>query len=49
MFDLAGCLPACQPAGRLRSGLNDTSHNNLSTESSQMLNQSRREKAAQRK
>ena len=46
-----GCLPACQlgqRGPRKIGGLNDTS-NNLSTESSQMLNQSRREKAAKRK
>jgi hypothetical protein len=53
MFDLSGCLPACQLGNKLGGsrqigGLNDTS-NNFSTDSSQMLNQSRREKAAKRK
>jgi hypothetical protein len=39
IFDLVGCLPACQP--RKSKGinrLNDTNNNNLSTDSSQMLN-----------
>jgi hypothetical protein len=52
MFDISGCLPACQLGNKLGASrqigsLNDT--NNFSTDSSQMLNQSRREKAAKRK
>ena len=50
IFDLVGCLPVCQPGKKDgMSRLNDTNNNNLSTDSSQMLNQSRRVKASKRK